>query len=102
MSQIVIRSSLPAAVAVDVSDAAIYGDEDEAARAYDVEARKLGRKVNFAVDEGEADDGGTGSSSKATGPSSKRSRGGQKTCSVCRERGHDKRTCKKKIGRAHV
>ena len=27
-----------------------------AARAYDVEARKLGRKVNFAVGEGEADD----------------------------------------------
>ena len=63
-----------------------YDDEDEAARAYDVEARKLGRKVNFAV----------GSSSKAAGPSSKRSRGGQRTCSVCGERGHNKRTCKKK------
>jgi hypothetical protein len=35
-----------------------YGDEDEAARAYDVEARKLGRKVNFAVGEGEADEAG--------------------------------------------
>ena len=74
-----------------------YGDEDEAARAYDVEARKLGRKVNFAVGEGEADYGGTGSGSKAAGPSSKRSGAkGQITCGVCGERGHDKRTCKKK------
>ena len=75
-----------------------YGDEDEAARAYDVEARKLvGRDVIFAVGEGEADDGGTGSGSKAAGPSSKLSRAkGQVRCSVCGERGHNKRTCKKK------
>ena len=76
-----------------------YGDEDEAARAYDVEARKRGREVNFAVGEGEADDGGTGSGSKAAGPSSKRSRAkGQRKgrCSVCGQPGHNKRTCKKK------
>ena len=39
----------------------LYGDEDEAARAYDVEARKLGRSVNFAVGEGMVDGDGTGS-----------------------------------------
>mmetsp|Transcript_106729 Transcript_106729/g.309637 ORF Transcript_106729/g.309637 Transcript_106729/m.309637 type:complete len:150 (+) Transcript_106729:123-572(+) len=54
-----------------ITELGYYGDEDEAARAYDVEARKLGRKVNFAVGEGEADYGGTGSGSKAAGQSSK-------------------------------
>jgi len=48
-----------------------YDDEDEAGRAYDAVARKLGREVNFAVGGGEADDGGTGSGSKAAGQSSK-------------------------------
>ena len=83
-----------------ITNLGYYGDEDEAARAYDVEARKLvGRDVNFAVGEGEADDGGTGSGSKAAGPSSKRSNAtGQRKgrCSVCGEGGHNKRTCKKK------
>ena len=80
-----------------ITNLGYYGDEDEAARAYDVEARKLGRELNFAVGEGEADDGGTGSGSKAAGPSSKRSRAkGQARCSVCGERGHNKTTCKKK------
>ena len=68
----------------------MYGDEDEAARAYDVEARKLEREVNFAVGEGEADDGGTGSGSKAAGPSSKLSGAkGQRRCSVCGDPGHN-------------
>jgi hypothetical protein len=46
------------------------------------------------VGEGEADDGGTGSGSKAAGSSSKRSGAkGQRRCRVCGERGHNKRTC---------
>ena len=80
-----------------ITELGSYDDEDEAARAYDVEARKLRRKVNFAVGEGEADDGGTGSGSYSAGPSSKRSGAkGQATCTVCGERGHRKTTYEKK------
>ena len=82
-----------------ITELGSYDDEDEAARAYDVEARKLGRAVNFAVGEGMVDGDGAGSGgSKPAGPSSKR---GTTTrapgkCSVCGQPGHNKRTCKMK------